>query len=477
MSSRPIICLLTTILSLAGAVLAQTDSAVIDGGVVTVDKRVPTEATIGEQYTVTMTVRAKTAVTDVLITDEIPTGAGYVRSEPAAHVDGNALAWHFAAMAAGDTRTISITLLAKNFGDLSSCATVKAVPACCLSTMVGRPGIDISVSSPDRAPQGSTVTHMLKIHNPGTALTRQVVITTELPDGLEHDNRTRTQTWEVGELAAGARREITTSFTAIGRGSVCNTYVVNTGNTGTADAKACTEIFKSDLTITQQGPQQEFLNKPANYTILLKNPGDIALADVVVTSAPVIDYTIIKASDAKVTGRRAVWTVKSLPPGTSRRFEITMTSSTPGTHCSEIAVTTRSGLSAATQACTMWQGLPALLLDVTDTIDPLVVGGSNTFTIRVTNQGTAAAKKVFVAARLPAEIAAKSTAGDTVGKIDPDDVGVVFFTPHERLEPGQTIEWTITTKSVKAGDARTIVQLHAEHLGRPVTEEESTRVY
>jgi len=125
-------------------------------------------------------------------------------------------------------------------------------------------------------------------------------------------------------------------------------------------------------------------------------------------------------------------------------------------------------------------GVPGLLLEVVDNPDPLLLSGATaevtTYTIRVTNQGTLAAKLVQIRATAPVELKLMDGTGATQGKVAGN---AVTFAPYASLTPGQSIEYLVRCKAAKAGDARFRVSMTADRgtLLTPVVEEESTHVY
>ena len=60
----------------------------------------------------------------------------------------------------------------------------------------------------------------------------------------------------------------------------------------------------------------------------------------------------------------------------------------PGRFCDTASVATAQGLKESAQACTEWIGVTGVLVEVVDDPDPIQVGETTTFTIRVTNQGS-----------------------------------------------------------------------------------------
>jgi uncharacterized repeat protein (TIGR01451 family) len=100
------------------------------------------------------------------------------------------------------------------------------------------------------------------------------------------------------------------------------------------------------------------------------------------------------------------------------------------------------------------------------------VGENTTYTIRVTNQGTADDTNIKIVVQFPAEITptSASNGGTIEGKR-------VTFPVYPRLAPKAAFTYTIQAKGEKAGDARISVVRTSTDIPSPTTEEESTRVY
>jgi len=136
-----------------------------------------------------------------------------------------------------------------------------------------------------------------------------------------------------------------------------------------------------------------------------------------------------------------------------------------------VTAATASGLSDSAQACTVWKGLSAILIEMVDDPDPIQVGETTTYTIRVTNQGTADDNNVTIVANFPKEVTPVTAQGGSVSG------QVVKFAPVPRLGAKQQVTYTIVGKGAQPGDARIKVELNSDQLKTPVTEEESTTVY
>ncbi|MBN2508040.1 MAG: DUF11 domain-containing protein [Verrucomicrobia bacterium] len=446
-------------------------SVELNSGLVRLTKRVPAAATVGETFSYDLTATAVEDAGYVVVTDTIPPGATYVKSEPPAAVDGNVLTWRFPAINKGDAKNIKVWLRADREGDLSGCATVTAVPRGCVGTLVGKPALAIQKTGPETAPVDGEVNYTIVVSNKGTSVARNVVVTDAVPQGMTHAGGQKTLTFNAGDLASNQSKTFQAAFRATQRGKICNVAVATSSNAGKVQDDACTVIVQPGVKVFKTGDKQQFLTRNARYHITVTNIGDTTLKNVAVTDTAPAATRIVAAAGASITGNTAVWTLPELRAGDARSFEVTVTSTQAGNHCNTVSVATAEGLKDSAEACTLWKGLSAILIEMVDDPDPIQIGESTTYTIRVTNQGTADDNQVTVVANFPAEVKPTAAQGGTVAG------QTVKFPPVVRLAPKQVVTYTITAKGAQVGDARIRTELTSDQLTRPVIEEESTTVY
>ncbi len=443
-------------------------------GLVNLLKRAPAEVALGEEFTCDFTATAVEMAGFVVITDEIPDGATYVSSEPPAVKEGNLLTWRFPTMAKGEVKNLKVVLKADKEGELRECATVHAVPRDCLSILVGKPNLAITKTGPATAKLGQEVTYTIVVSNKGSSVAKNVVVTDPVPEGLSHASGQSELSFNVGDLAPNQSKTIPVTFKAMRRGKVLNQAVANSSNAGKVNAEAPTVIVQQLLEIAKTGMKEQFLGRIADYEIVVTNPGDTPLSNVVVTDTAPAATKIVTAPGAEVNGNTAVWRLPELAAGGRQTFKITLTTMTPGTHMNGVAVATAEGLSGTSSAATTWRGVAGLLLQMVDTLDPIQVGNETEFIVTITNQGTADDANIKPVIKFPPEIQPLSVTGDTVGTIQGQ---VVTFEAYPKLTPKQEVKWTIKTKGVAVGDARTRVEYTSDLIKAPVAKEESTHVY
>lgn len=439
-----------------------------------VHKRVPAKAALGQNIEAVLTITALDNCAEVVVTDQIPTGATYVKSEPAASVDGRTLTWKIATLDKGQVVTGRVWYRADEEGTLVNCATMVAIPRGCAGTFVGRPAIAIEKTGPAKARLGQDLTYTVVVKNTGTAAAENVVVTDAIPDGLTHASGQKSLTMNVGTLAPNESKTFTVPLKAAQRGQFCNVASVATSNAGSAKDDACTVVTEPKLTLAKTGTKEQFIGKTADYEITVANPGDESLTNVTITDSAPAATRIVAAPGATVTGNSATWKLAELKGGAKESLRLTLTSATAGTHCNRAGAVSAEGLSANAEACTLWRGQAAILIEVIDNPDPILIGENTTFTVRVTNQGTADDTNIKLVAKFGNEVNPVSGAGSTAVTVDGRTVnfGIVSTLP-----PKQAVQWTVTAKGAAAGDHRLKVDLTSDLLRNAVTEEESTHVY
>lgn len=467
-------CLLASLFVMLGLAHAQSSTSSVTTDLVSLTKSAPDMVAIGETFEVIYRVEARQGVGNVVVTDAVPEGAKVERSEPQAATQGGNLSWKVDQMAAGEVKEMKLWLTPTGTGTIASCATVSAEPRACVNTVVGQPVLEIAKTGPAQALLNEQVKYQITVRNTGDIAARNVVVTDMVPEGMTHSTNQTELTHEVGTLEPGQSKSLLVELTAAQRGEHCNKAMVTSSNAAEADATACTTVVDRQLEVTKSGTDRQFIGKNASYRIAVKNPGDLDLTNVVVTDTAPAGTRIVSAEGATVEGNQATWRMPVLKAGATETLSLVLTSREPGTRTNQVAVNTAEGLSGKSSAPTIWEGYPALLIEVIDTNDPLQPGEETTYIITVTNQGTASDRNVKIVANFPAEITPISATGDSQATINGN---VVEMAPYDEIQPKEAITWRVQAKAQQAGDSRLRVNLTSRLLQKAVTEEESTQVY
>ena len=437
-------------------------------GLVNLTKTMPSEAILGEPFTYELKPLATGCAGNVVITDTLPEGVSLVSTSPQATVNGSQLVWNLGNLDAGESKTLKVTVKPEKEGALFSCATIKADPRVCAQTIVGRPQLAIDKTGPEIAQLGADVDYNVTVKNTGTSVAKNVVVTDKYPAGL---GGVAEKTFNIGDLAPGQSRTIPVKLKAAERGRHCNVAVATSSNAGTVQDDACTTVVKPGLKLVKTGDDKRFINKQASYKLVASNTGDTELTGVVVTDTAPAQTKIVSAPGASIAGNTATWNVGSLKPGEKKEFAVVLTSTQAGKWCNVASVNTSQGLRENAEACTTWVGISAILVEVVDDPDPIQVGESTVYTIRITNQGNADLTNINTVAQYAKEVTPVSSQGGTV------DGKTVKFPTVPRLGAKQSVTYTVTGKGAAEGDHRLKVVVTEDQLLSPVVEEESTRVY
>jgi uncharacterized repeat protein (TIGR01451 family) len=333
----------------------------------------------------------------------------------------------------------------------------------------------VEKSGPATAILGEDVVYYVRVTNKGTAMARGVRAVDTFPEGMTHWSNQRTLTVESFDLAPGASTtNIAVRLKAAQRGKWCNVVAAEASNAPKVTAEACTVVQQPGVKIVKTTTDNSLLiNRTATYAIEVSNTGDTTLTGVTVSDVAATGTQIVAAEGGSVSGNTATWNVGELKAGEKKSLTVKIRSADPGKFCNTASVSTASGLKDSSQACTEWIGVTGVLVEVVDDPDPIQVGETTTFTIRVTNQGsTKDIQDLKVVAKLPAEMDPQSASGNATvaGK-------TVTFPTVPALAPKASVTYTIVGKALKAGDSRLEVEVTTRGRQAPITELESTTIY
>lgn len=441
-------------------------------GLIRMTKTMPREVSLGSEFAADLSITAQACAGNVVVRDVIPDNASYVRSEPAATVDGNQVVWKLGDMDAGQTVNAKIWIKASKEGTLVNCATVSADPRVCGATRVVNPAIQLTKSEPTDGIVCDPIPVTLVVKNTGSSQLTGVKVSDNLPAGLSSEGKSNLA-FDVGNLGPGESKEIKFNATASGPGNYANTAEVTSDQGVTAKASASTVVHQPVLTLSCKAREEQYMGRPFDVCFTVSNTGDIAAAGAQVVVSVPAGLTLTSATaGGHMSGDTLVWDVASVAPNTPQELCATFTSANGGTFAFNA---TAKGACAAqvTSSCqTRVIGVSALLLEKADNPDPIQVGETTTYTVKVTNQGTADDTNVKMVVEFPAELdpVSASNGGVVEGK-------KVTFPAFPRLAPKQAFEYSIVAKGVKVGDARVTFIRTSDGIPAPTSAEESTRVY
>jgi uncharacterized repeat protein (TIGR01451 family) len=434
----------------------------------------PKTCMLGDQYPLEFEIRACEDVCEVVVNCQLPEGVTYMRSTPEAKVEGNMLTWDIGPMKCGQCIPAKVLIKCECEGELCACFCAKATPVRFCSLLCAKPRLVCQKCGPAKACPGDRLTYRVTITNRGSCAAENVVLTDNIPEGLEHSSGQKTVCYNFGNLAPCESKCVDINLCAVKRGNVCNTAVVTACNADSVSCQACTTISCCDVKITKTGPKEQGLGKNADYQITVTNPGDVSLTNVVVTDCAASATSIVTANGATIRGNQAVWKLKELKAGEKVTFGITLTTCTPGCFTNRSTVNTCEGCNGCAEVTTRWKGRPAIHFCVTATEDPICINDPTSFNVQLQNQGPEPDSNVKIVVRFPKEIQPLGINGDLKGAISGQ---TVTFQPTGTLWPRQTINVRIDAKGKESGEGRVTAEVTSDSVTTPITQQESIQVY
>lgn len=446
-----------------------------------VEKMIPCEIVSGQcvDYFIKVTNLTAMSLENVTVTDIISSNFAVKSSDPAGAPAGGQMVWNLGTMAANSSKTIKINGCATgDTGNINACGAVSYSSSVCAEARIVKPSLKLTKTEPAEALVCDTIPVKLVVTNNGTGAASNVVIKDTLPAGMSTtDGKTGTIEFAVGTLAPGASAERSYMAKAAKTGSYTNTAKAMADGGLTADASAATTVRQPVLAITKDCPGTVVAagGRTITYSITVTNTGDAPAAGTMIEDAVPAGSSFVSATDGGAAqGSTVVWNLGTLAPKASKKVSMTVTPTGQGTinNTATAKATCASPVSASCK--TEVRGVPGVLLEVVDNPDPIVVGSTSTYTIRVTNQGMIDLTNIKV--KLMCEDTANivSNAGATAGTVGGT---TVTFAPVARLASKGVVEWTVVLKALKADDHRLSVEMNCDQIERPVNETESTTFF
>jgi hypothetical protein len=323
------------------------------------------------------------------------------------------------------------------------------------------------------------------VRNVGSSVLNDVRVTDTLPPGLTTENGDSSHTMNVGRLLPGQSRELTFATKAARTGTYVNPAQVTSAEGAEATAQATVNVLQPVMTVSCQTPAlsslpgiaegyAQFLGRPFEVCWEVSNTGNAASANSrleVVLPPGVIARSATEGGTAAQ--GRVSWSLGSVAAGASKRVCATFVAAQAGSHALEATIAGACAAPATTRCEVPIQGVNAILMEMVDNPDPIQVGESTIYTVRITNQGGGLdLRDIAVRATFPEGIdpAAASDGGRISGR-------TVTWATVAALPLLQSITYTVTGAAKIPGDHRVEVEVTTHDRATPITELESTTVY
>ncbi|QDV38796.1 COG1361 family protein [Tautonia plasticadhaerens] len=417
----------------------------------------------------------------------------------------------------GQGKTVRIRAVAEQEGNAGVCFRVAYTPTVCLVTRITKPEIQVTKAVPERADICQPLRFRYTVTNTGTADVQNVVVSDDLPDGLQVEGGEAAIRREIGNLPAGETEEFDVELCALRTGRFTSRAVAQSGELRAQSNSPTTQVVAARLSTELEGPDAQYLNQPATYRVTVRNDGDGPALDTVLevdvderTRLIRTSRTSLNSVDPKQADDRTLtWAIGTLEPGqeTAVSFTVNLNRVPQGAearqpqgeqaqqgqqsegsesyrfrHVAEVTSRcadaemcadeeVRKYASASANLDVELVTLPALLLELVDRYDQVTVGENVDYVLTVINQGSGADNNVQLTVTLPDSLEYVSADGKTQAQ---NDGQAVTFQPIETLAPGEEARYEIIAKANRAGQISTNAELTSDFLQVPAREAEPT---
>jgi len=415
---------------------------------------------------------------NVVVMHEGQSNLEIISSSPAASrgADGSAQ-WILGSLGPNESRTITVTGKAGKTGISSNCIAATYNNFLCAETKVVEPALALKKTATPEVLLCDPIVLTYTVTNTGSGACDNVVVKDNLPAGMTTANGQTSVSFNAGTLAAGQSKSFKVTAKANRTGSFSSPAAATSGCGSDANAAAVSTVVRQPkLAIKAECRERIYLGRNVTFNWNITNSGDAA-SDNTVISAPVpAGSTFVSATNGGVlTGNTVVWNAGTLSAsGGKRAISMTVKPNGIGTLRAAATVEGACAEQVADGCETEVRGIPAILLEVVDATDPIMVGDNVTYIITVTNQGSAPGTGIKIVCELPAEQGFVNAGGATNATRTGQ---TVTFAPLPSLAPGAKATFRITVKANAAGDVRFKTSMHSDQFTRPIEETESTNFY
>ena len=447
---------------------------------VTIEKIAPQEIQVGKPAKFQIIVRNTGPVTaeSVEVTDPVPQGTQLISQPPKTSLTSRGeILWNVGELKPSEESKLEVDLMPIAEGEIGSVAKVQFRSSASVRTVATKPDLLMELNAAKQVMIGESVTVHLKLSNRGTGVASGVVLSSRVPPQFQHPAGSELE-FEIGQLKPGDSRDIELVLRSVQAGATTVTLVAQ-GDAANLRAEQTMniEVIAPGLKVELTGPGVRYLDKQAKYTVAVSNPGTAAARNLQLVTRLPQGMQFVEATESghfDAATNSVMWGLDELPPRETGSVSLTVLAKEPGEQKLRSEVKAAGNLSETAEQVTMVEGVAAVSFTVVDVEDPVEVGGKVTYEIHVVNQGSKAASKLQVMAVLPQEIKPVSGEGPAKQGISGQQV---IFEPLSRLAPKADVTYRVVGQCLAPGDCRIQVLLKTEEMEKPVTKEESTRVY
>ncbi len=304
------------------------------------------------------------------------------------------------------------------------------------------PQITIQKIAPDGVQVGKATVFKLSVRNTGTTAAVNVVVRDRVPKGTRLIDTTPRASldaggevvWQLGTIEPGEESSVEMKLMPTAEGELGSVATVRFG----ASASARSTSTKPELVVKTSMAEKVLIGDEVTLSIMISNPGSGTATDVVLEEH-------IPAGLRHPAGSDLEYDIGDLPPGETRKLELTLVADRPGPVTNVLVAHADAGLKTEDRVD---------IEVVAPKLDVAMAGPKRryleceaTYRLSVHNPGTAPANQVELVAYLPSGL--KFVSADNAGHYDEANRAVHWRL--EELPTGQSGTVELVTMPVESG--------------------------
>lgn len=423
---------------------------------VTVSKQMPEQATLNVPltYTLIVTNEGESPARDVIVQDAVPENARVNDVKPATDFRENTrtLEWKFDELATGESQRVVVEMTPVGPGVLDTVATVRFKAEVKTRTVVRSPQLKLTVQAPREVKLGHEVPLRFLVSNTGDGTARDVVLRSNLPEGLHHPVGNDLE-YSVGSLQPGDEQEVVLNVVAKHPGDFDYLSEVTAAGQASDTASMKLNIVGQQIQVVRRGPMRRYVNRSAIYENRLTNESSFDSHDILAVETVPPGMKFVSAShDGRFNpeDRTVVWNVSRIQPEETVCLKVELLAKTAGQQESQVTVTENAGFRQAARHVTAVEDVRNVGGTIRAPDHPVAIGEVFGIDVTVQNRGTGQATGVDLVVELPHGIVGDSTGkdGPRAHKVDEGEQ-VVYRFDEVSIEPQKKMNFRINLKAVR----------------------------
>lgn len=407
-----------------------------------------------------------------------------VSSDPSFQRGADGVVFSLGNLGPNETQVINVRGRAGSTGIGSGCISVSYNNVLCQTVQFVEPALQLAkaISPQPSVLRCDPITITYRVTNPGSGAAENVRVRDTLPSCMRLASGGQNVDVEVGTLAPGESRDITVQVEAVSTGT-CSSQAVATaaGDLRAESGRPEITIVEPVLAVNVECPGRTFLGRNTTFDVSAENTGNGAATNSVLSFAIPAGAEFVSASHGgQVSGGHVVWNIGTLAPGAGFNAQVVVKASSAQTLTARASLSGHCAATVNDQCQTNIEGIPAMLLDGFDDPDPIELGQTTTYTLTVTNQGSADLTNVqfkgIMATTHMEFVSATGTTpeGPVTGQQSGSNVG---FPAIGRLRPGQSATYHITVRAIRAGQVSFGSEAVSNEITVPLLKSETTNFF